>query len=109
MLNKQTTLYLYRGASTSIEFDFRNFEFKNNSKCIFTISNLCKNSKLLQFEFTESKKYTMIITDEFTTSLKDNKYLYNIMYIVGDERYPQCADSDIIVRNVVNAYDGNSN
>ena len=50
----------------------------------------------------------MIITDEFTSTLKDNAYTYNIMYIVDDERYPQCADSDIIVRNVVNGY-GNNN
>ena len=104
MLNKQTTLYLYRGASSSIDFDFSNFNF-NGGKCVFTISNLCKNDKLLQLEFNQKKKYTIIIPDEFTETLKDNKYLYNIMYIVGEERYPQCADSDIIVRNVVNAYE----
>ena len=108
MLNKQTTLYLYRGGSSSIDFDFSNFTFVSGSKCVFTISSLCKKDKLLQFEFTESKKYTMIITDEFTSTLKDNAYTYNIMYIVGNERYPQSSDSDIIVRNVVNAY-GNNN
>jgi hypothetical protein len=108
MLNKQTTLYLYRGATSSIDFDFSNFEFKAGSKCVFTISSICKKDKLLQFEFNQSKKYTMIITDEFTSTLKDNAYTYNIMYIVDDERYPQCADSDIIVRNVVNGY-GNNN
>lgn len=108
MLDKQTTLYLYRGGSSSIDFDFSNFVFAPNSKCVFTISNICKKDKLLQFEFNQSKLYTMIITDEFTSTLKDNQYVYNIMYIVGDERYPQCSDSDIIVRNVVNAY-GNNN
>lgn len=107
MLNKQTTLYLYRGASSSIEFDFSNFNFAFGSKCIFTISSICKKDNLLQFEFNESKKYTMIISDEFTTTLSDNQYLYNIMYIVGDERYPQCADSDIIVRSIVNGTDSN--
>ena len=104
MLNKQTTLYFYRGASSSIDFDFRQFNFTSGSKCVFTISNICKKDKLLQFEFTEKRKYTMIVSDEFTSTLKDNKYVYNIMYIVGDERYPQCADSDIIVRSVVNPY-----
>lgn len=107
MLNKQTTLYLYRGASSSIEFDFSNFSFISGSKCVFTISSICKEDKLLQFEFTQSKKYTMIISDEFTSTLKDNQYLYNIMYIVGDEKYPQCADSDIIVRSIVNGTDNN--
>lgn len=107
MLNKQTTLYLYRGATSSIDFDFRNFNFENNGKCVFTISSVCKKDKLLQFEFAQSRKYTMIITDEFTKTLRDNKYLYNIMYIVDNERYPQCADSDIIVRGIVNGTDNN--
>ena len=104
MLDKQTTLYLYRGATSSIEFDFTNFQF-NGGTCVFTISNICNNTKLFQFEFTESIKYTIIIPDEFTATLKDNKYVYNVMYILGNERYPQCADSDIIVRNVVNGYE----
>ena len=104
MLDKQTTLYLYRGATSSIEFDFTEFNF-NGGKCVFTISNICKNNKLFQFEFNESKKYIILIPDEFTSQLNDNKYLYNIMYFIGNERYPECADSDIIVRDVVNAYE----
>ena len=104
MLNKQTTLYFYRGATSSIEIDFTNFDFKGG-KCVLTISSICKKDKLYQIEFDESIKYTIVIPDEFTVTLKDNKYLYNIMLIIGEERYPQCADSDIIVRNVVNAYE----
>lgn len=104
MLNKQTTLYLYRGATSSIKFDFSNFDF-DGGKCMFTISNICKKDKLFQFEFDESKIYVVVIPDEFTATLKENQYLYNIMYVKGNERFPQCADSDIIVRNVVNAYE----
>lgn len=104
MLNKQTTLYLYRGATSSVNFDFTDFNF-NGGTCIFTISNICKDTKLFQYEFKESKLYTVIIPDEFTATLKDNKYVYNVMYILGNERYPQCADSDVIVRKVVNAYE----
>lgn len=107
MLNKQTTLYLYRGGSSSIDFNFSDFEFAYGSKCVFTISPLCSDDILLQFEFTNARKYTMIISDDFTSTLTDNKYRYNIVYIVNDERYPQCKDSDIIVRNMVNAYDNN--
>ena len=104
MLEKQTTLYLYRGATSSINFDFTNFIF-NGGKCIFTISNICKNTKLFQFEFDEAKEYTIIIPDEFTATLKDNHYIYNVMFELGKERYPQCADSDIYVRKVVNSYE----
>lgn len=102
MLNKQTTLYLYRGASSSIDFDFSEFIFAVNSKCEFTISSIYNDEILLQFDFNTSKKYTMIISDEFTKGLTDNKYRYNIMYIVGDNRYPQCSDSDIIVKDIAN-------
>ena len=105
MLNKQTTLYLYRGATSGIKFDFTHFTFAEDSKCVFTISNICKKDILFQYEFTTSDIHTVIIPEEFTATLKDNQYLYNIMYIVSDERYPQCADSDIIVRNVVNGYE----
>lgn len=104
MLDKQTTLYLYRGATSSIEFDFTEFDF-NGGICEFTISNICKNTELFKFTFDESRVYNIIIPDEFTATLKDNQYLYNIMYILGNERYPQCADSDIIVRKVVNSYE----
>ena len=104
MLDKQTTLYFYRGATSAIEFDFTNFNF-NGGKCVFTISNICKKTKLLHHEFDEQRKYTIIIPDEFTATLKDNQYIYNIMYMIGNERYPECADSDIIVRDVVNSYE----
>lgn len=105
MIEKQTTIYLYRGATSSIEFDFSNFTFESGSKCVFTIMDLCKKNKLLTLEFNEKKKYTTLIRDEFTATLTDNKYIYNIMYITDNERFPQCADSDIIVKGVVNSYE----
>lgn len=108
MLNKLRPLYLYRGGTSAINFDFTKFTFSGNGKCIFTISSIYEDNKLLQFEFNRSVKYTMIITDEFTASLKDNKYRYNIVYVIGDNKYPQCADSDIIVRDMVNATRDNS-
>ena len=102
MLNKQTTLYFYRGATSSIEFDFSKFDFKSGGKCVFTISSIYEDNNLLQFEFNTKRKYTMIVTDKFTKTLKENKYRYSIMYIIGDNKYPQCSDSDIIVKDIVN-------
>lgn len=107
MLNKQTTLYLYRGATSTIDFDFSKFNFAEASKCVFTISSIYEDNNLLQFTFNKKQKYTMIISDEFTKTLKDNKYRYSIMYLVGEERYPQCADSDIIVKDIVNGRNNN--
>ena len=105
MLDKQTTLYVYRGATSGVVFDFTHFTFNEGSKCVFTISNLCGKTKLFQYEFTTDDTYTVVVPDEFTATLKDNQYKYNIMLIVGDERFPQCADSDIIVRDTVNSYE----
>lgn len=107
MINKLKTLYLYRGGTSAINFDFTKFTF-SRGKCIFTISSIYEDNKLLQFEFNRPLKYTMIITDEFTASLKDNKYRYNIVYVIGENKYPQCADSDIIVRDMVNATRNNN-
>lgn len=102
MLDKQITLYLYRGATSSIEIDFSKFNFEANSKCEFTISSIYNDNILLKFSFNSNKKYTIIISDEFTKTLSDNKYRYNIMYIVNGNRFPQCADSDIIVKDIAN-------
>ena len=55
----------------------------------------------------KSKKYILIFTDDFTKNLEGSRYKYNIMYFVGDERYPQCANSDIVVNGVINSYEGN--
>lgn len=108
MLNKLSTLYLYRGGTSAINFDFTKFTFSGNGKCVFTISSIYEDNKLLQFEFNRPIVYTKVISDDFTNTLKDNKYRYNIVYITGDNKYPQCSDSDIIVRDMVNATTNNS-
>ena len=56
---------------------------------------------------TRGKKYILTFTDDFTKNLEGSRYKYNIMYFVGDERYPQCANSDIVVDGVINSYEGN--
>ena len=105
MLEKLDTIYLYRGASSTVEFDFTDFNFEENSKCEFTMVGGCDNTVYKKIEFTESKKYLVLFADEFTATLKGKHYKYNIMYMVGDERYPECADSDIIVEDVINNYE----
>ena len=45
MLEKKDTIYLYRGATSSVEFDFTDFVFEDGSKCEFTMTVVC-NVKL---------------------------------------------------------------
>lgn len=107
MLEKKDTIYLYRGATSSVEFDFTEFDFEDGSKCEFTMTGACDDKVYKKVEFTESKKYILTFTDDFTKNLEGSRYKYNIMYFVGDERYPQCANSDIVVDGVINSYEGN--
>ena len=108
MIPKQETLYLYRGATSTIEFDFSHFNFEPNSKCVFTMTTLC-GEIVKEIEFNQSKKYIVVFKDDETCNYVNNKYLYTIMYHVNDERYPQCSNSDIIVENIRGNYEPNNN
>ena len=100
------TLKLFRGATSEINFDFTGFVFVENSKCVFTMKPLYNDEVIKKIEFTESKLYTITFTDEFTATLDNDKYRYDIMYMINDERYPQCLPSKIEVSEVVNEYTG---
>ena len=106
-MNELDTIKLYRGATSDVEFDFTGFNFVGNNKCVFTMKPLYNDEIIKQFEFTEPKVYNEVFTDEFTATLEDSEYRYDIMYMVGEERYPQCLPSKIEVSEVVNEYTEN--
>lgn len=103
------TLKLYRGATSVIELDFTGFTFKSNSYCQLTIKKKYNDDIIFQYDFNKSIKYYVTFKDEFTAGLDDDKYKYDIMYMLNDERYPQCSISDIIIDEVVNNYVGDFN
>lgn len=100
------TLKLFRGATSVIELDFTGFNFEDNSYCQLTIKKKYNEDIIFQHDFNKSIKYYVTFKDEFTVSLDDDKYKYDIMYMLNDERYPQCSISDVIVDEVVNDYVG---
>lgn len=102
-------LKLYRGATSVIELDFTGFTFENNSYCQLTIKKKYNDDIVFQHDFDKPIKYYVTFKDEFTASLDDDKYKYDIMYMLDDERYPQCLISDIIIDEVVNNYKGEFN
>lgn len=106
-MNELDTIKLYRGATSEVEFDFSGFNFVANSKCAFTMKPLYNDEIIKQFEFTEAKVYNKVFADEFTATLDDDEYRYDIMYMIGEERYPQCLPSKIKVSEVVNEYTEN--
>lgn len=100
------TLKLYRGATSVIELDFTGFKFESNSYCQLTIKKKYNDDIVFQHNFDKSIKYYVTFKDEFTAGLYDDKYDYDIMYILNEERYPQCSISDIVIDEVVNDYKG---
>lgn len=103
------TLKLYRGATSVIELDFTGFTFENNSYCQLTIKKKYNDDIVFQHDFDKPIKYYVTFKDEFTASLDDDKYKYDIMYMLNEERYPQCSISDIVIDEVVNEYKGEFN
>lgn len=100
------TIQLFRGATSEIEFDFTDFDFAGK-ECVFTMKPMYNDEIIKQITFKEPKKYNEVFTDEFTATLEDDKYRYDIMYMINDERYPQCLKSFIEVSEVVNEYTEN--
>ena len=100
------TLKLFRGATSVIELDFSEFEFEDNSCCQLTIKKKYNDDIIFQCDFNKSIKYYVTFKDEFTAGLDDDKYKYDIMYMLNEERYPQCSISDIVIDGVVNSYEG---
>lgn len=107
MLKQLDTIILYKGATSAVEFDFTEFEFAPNTHCLLTIKKMNKKETVYTYEFNESKKYVVEFTDEFTAELDRREYWYDIMYIVGEERYPQCSPSGVIVEEVIGSYEYN--
>lgn len=105
VLTQFETIKLYRGATSEIEFNFENFVFEEDSYCLLTIKNTYNDDVVFTYKFTESKKYTVIFNDEITATLNNNKYRYDIMYVINDERYPQCKPSVVEVSEVVGSYE----
>lgn len=108
-MNKFNDLKLYRGATSVIELDFTGFVFAENSKCQLTIEKKYNNHVIYQHDFDKPIKYYITFKDEFTANLDDDKYKYDIMYMLNDERYPQCEISDIYMEEVINNYNGEVN
>ena len=106
-MKKLKKIELFRGATSEIEFDFTGFNFMGGGYCQFVMKKMDNDTVIKTIDFKEPKKYIEIFNDEFTATLEENEYRYDIMYMINDERYPQCKPSKIKVSEVVNEYTGN--
>lgn len=104
-LEELETIILYKGATSEVSFDFTDFQFEKETYCLLTIKNTYDDTVIFEETFDESREYTVKFNDEFTATLNNNRYRYDIMYITNEERYPQCRPSKVEVREVVGSYE----
>lgn len=101
MLEKFPRLILYKGASSVIGFDFSQFDFMGG-KVVLTIKDMDKHT-IKTVEYNESRLYNTLFDDDWATQLEigRDKYLYDLMLHIDNERYPQCLPSPITVLDTV--------
>lgn len=90
---------LYKGATTQVELDLTDFDLKGGSM-MFTVEDE-QDEIVFQEEYNTSEKHLVTFGDEFTASLLDEKYYYDIMWVFENNRYPQCLKSNIKVVDTV--------
>lgn len=96
---------LYRGATTVVTLDLTDFDLRGGL-ILFSVED--ENDELVfTQELTTNEPHEVIFSDEFTYSLIDDTYSYDIMWVIGNSRYPQCLKSPIKVYDTVGGYRGN--
>lgn len=103
-LKQLPAITLYRGATCEVIFDFSDFDFSNGGHCEFVMKETYTDKIIKKIDFDEAREYKVVFNDDFTINLAKKEYRYDIMYMVNDERYPQCSPSKIIMEEVVNEY-----
>lgn len=105
MLKEYPKITLYKGATSVVRFDLSNVNM-NEGYFVFTMKAKKSNDVLKQFVFNEKKIYDVTFEDDFTKDLIIScDYYYDIMYHVGEERFPQCLPSKIEIKKTIGGLD----
>lgn len=91
------TITLRKGATSVLQVDLTEFDMQGGS-VVLTVSNR-KGEPLKKWETSESRLWDVVIPDEFTATLKvgEDRYMYDIMWHIGEERFAQCEPSPVTV------------
>ena len=95
------TITFYRGCTTTVTFDLRGFDLYNGS-IELTIKRKPNTQTLFTKSFTVDRQYNVVFSSDFTGSLNYSDYVYDLVWVLGEERYPLCAPSKIKVVEMVN-------
>lgn len=102
MIGINDIIYLYRGASSLIDFDFSNFEFQGGY-VLLTVQDTQTKTNVKTYKFTKQEKTTVLFDDELTSNLKisSTRYKYDLMHHVDNERFPQCTPTPVVVFDTI--------
>lgn len=104
MLPELSAIILYQGATSIIEIDLSSWNMEGKS-CIFTVRNLTRNEVFKEIEFTTAEKHLVtFMANETLKLLENNRYGYDVMMVIGQERFPQSKISIVKVERVAGEY-----
>lgn len=95
---------IFKGATSSVEFDFTAFDFAGG-QLILTIKEKIGGAKVFSQIFTEQGLTILTFEPSFTKTLKIGEYLYDLILSADGDHIPQCAPSLVIVKGVVGEYE----
>lgn len=102
-LSKFKDIYFYKGTTAFVDCDCRRFDF-NNGYVVFTIRDDTK--KLIKrIKLDKQELITLVFSDEFTRTLVNSHYFYDLTHIYDNETIKLCEDSDIYVKQAAGGYD----
>lgn len=100
MLHYYPQLTLFRGATSVHTFDFSTFDFLSG-EVVLTIRNKNTDATIYSCTFDEAREYNIEIPTTISETLEvGNFYEYDLMLVVGNNRYPQCRTSPVSVKRV---------
>lgn len=98
---------LRKGATTVVQIDLSTFEMQGSYVALTVAENKKKEAKIIaSFVMDEQRVWDLTFKDEDTEKLdlKENAYVYDIMWHLNDERFAQCAPSPVIVEATAGGY-----
>lgn len=99
MLEKFPDIIIYRGSTSSVEFDLSDFDFQGGF-VRFTMRDK-KNELMKQEDMSVQGINAINFNDDFTGTLSESNYYYDLMWHLGDDRFDQCLISDVKVIDTV--------
>lgn len=105
-MEQYPTIYLYQGATTVVEIDLTDFDLQGGSVVLTVRKKKGTRDVVETWELTEARVHEVVFKDELTATLDagTNKYEYDLMWHIGEERFAQCAPSPVEVAKTVGGF-----